>query len=182
MLVSAQPELRSEDLLLRPFCAEDAAQVQLLAGDRLIADTTDRIPHPYPDGAAEQWIATLAPDWNRGVRAVYAITLASSGELAGCVGLESIAGSQAELGYWVGVPWWGRGIATCAAGAAVEFGGSVLGLEQIQARVLTRNPASARVLLRLGFECLGEGLSVCGFERREQMASRYELRLPRSFA
>ena len=56
--MSEQPILRTQRLVLRPFVVDDALGVQVLAGAREIADTTLHIPHPYPAGAAEQWIAT----------------------------------------------------------------------------------------------------------------------------
>ena len=76
-----QPSLRNEDLILRPFTPSDADRLQELAGDVRIADTTATIPHPYPDGLAEQWIADTGNKWNVGEMAAFAITLVPGGEL-----------------------------------------------------------------------------------------------------
>ena len=125
--------------------------VQRLAGVREVADSTLRIPHPYPDGAAEAWIATHAGRWTAREELALAITLKDGGGLVGAVGLVfEPAHDKAELGYWIGVPFWRRGLATEAAGGLVDFGFKVLGLARVQAHHMSRNPASGRVLLKLG--------------------------------
>lgn len=100
-----QPVLETDRLLLRPYVAADAADVQRLAGDRRIADTTANIPHPYPDGAAERWIAGLAPAFEEGSRVAFAVTLRGTGELAGTIDLHAVSRehARAELGYWIAV-------------------------------------------------------------------------------
>jgi RimJ/RimL family protein N-acetyltransferase len=83
------------------------------------------------------------------------VTLAitdSSGTLVGAISLRLELGHErAELGYWIGVPYWGRGYATEAAGAMVGYGFDELGLNRIHAHHLARNPASGRVLEKTGF-------------------------------
>lgn len=145
-----QPVLSGPRLVLRPFALTDAADVQRLAGDRAIADMTLNVPHPYPDGAAERWIATAAALYAHGEEARFAITTAPDG-LVGAVGLRIVPRHRhAELGYWIGREFWGRGYATEAARLVVEYGFGELGLHRIVAHHLTRNPASGRVLLKLG--------------------------------
>ena len=70
----------------------------------------------------------------------------------GCIGLRDIDRThlQAELGYWIGVPYWGQGFATEAARAVVGYGFEMLGLNRIYAHHMTRNPSSGRVLERIG--------------------------------
>ena len=151
-----QPTLVTAHLVLRPFRADDAPAVTLLAGAREVADTTLHIPHPYPAGAAEAWIATHPPAWAAGTLATYAIVDGAEGALRGAIGLAiEPAHARAELGYWVGVPYWGRGIATEAARALVGFGFTRLALHRVQARHLTRNPASGRVMQKLGMRLEG---------------------------
>jgi RimJ/RimL family protein N-acetyltransferase len=88
----------------------------------------------------------------------YAVTDAGSGVLMGAVGLTiTPAHARAELGYWLGVPYWNRGYSTEAANAIVDFGFTRLGLHRIQAHYLTRNPASGRVMEKLGMR--SEGVS-----------------------
>jgi RimJ/RimL family protein N-acetyltransferase len=169
------PTLSCEDLVLRPWLDTDAERVQLLAGDREIADTTATIPHPYPDGHAQKWVVETLARCEAGEMAAFAITLAPEGELAGAISLMDIRDGQAELGYWVGVPYWGRGIATCAARRVVQYGLEELGLQRIQARCLSRNPASGKVLLRAGFSHTGTEQSTCGYQQRQQATDMYEL-------
>jgi RimJ/RimL family protein N-acetyltransferase len=146
-----QPTLPTERLLLRPFARSDAAAVQRLAGAREVAATTQNIPHPYPDGAAEAWIESHAPEYAAGRLATFAVTDRASSELLGAVGLTVIPEhALAELGYWMGVPYWGRGYTTEAARALMAFGFFVLGLNRIQARHFVFNPASGRVMQKLG--------------------------------
>ena len=167
-----QPSLYTRRLVLRPFTSSDAVAVQELAGAREIADTTLHIPHPYPDGAAEEWIATHAPAWQAGTLATYAICHGGGTELIGAIGL-TIAPehARAELGYWVGRPYWSRGYCTEAAQALLAFGFDVLRLHRIQAQYLTRNPASGRVMQKLGMQL--EGLhrdAVRKWDRFEDLA------------
>jgi len=146
-----QPMLHTERLVLRPFTPEDAPEVQRLAGVREVADTTLLVPHPYPDGAATAWIATHAAGWAARRSITYAITERAAGALVGAIGLEvAAAHARGELGYWVALPCWGRGYATEAARELLAFGFDALGLNRIQAQYMTRNPASGRVLEKLG--------------------------------
>lgn len=150
---SHQPLLHTVRLTLRPFTLGDAADVQRLAGAREIADTTLNVPHPYADGMAERWIESHAPAFQAGRLAAYAITLRDSTPLIGSVslGIEPTH-SWAELGYWIGQPFWGRGYATEAAGAIVQLGFSTLQLNRVQSRHYARNPASGRVMQKIGMQ------------------------------
>ena len=145
------PTLQTERLLLRPFSLADAPEVQRLAGDRDVASTTLRIPHPYKDGMAEEWIGTHAEKFGSGKGISLAITLRTSETLLGAVGLEICREhSRAELGYWIGKPYWRQGFATEAAHALVNHGLHVIGLNRIYAEHLVRNPASGRVMIKIG--------------------------------
>jgi len=155
-----QPVLLTPRLRLRAFDVADAPAVQRLAGDFAIADTTLSIPHPYPEGMAEAWLASLATAFAEGQQAVYAITDRASGEVVGAIGLIlRREHDRAELGYWVGRPFWGRGFATEAARAMLEFGFHVLDLSRIYAGHFARNPASGRVLTKIGMRPEGTARS-----------------------
>ena len=141
--------LKTERLLLRPFTIADAEDLQRLAGDREVARTTLLIPHPYPDGAAEEWIQFQSEKLEH--QRPFAITLGQSGELIGAIGLVvDSAHRRAEMGYWIGVPYWNRGYASEAAAAIVGWGFEALELERVFAMHFSGNAASGRVLAKLG--------------------------------
>jgi RimJ/RimL family protein N-acetyltransferase len=145
------PTLTTARLVLRPFEAADAAGVQRFAGDKEVAATTINLPHPYPDGAAEMWINSHAALWEARERLTLAVTERAGGALVGAIGLDlNAANRRAELGYWIGRPFWNRGYATEAGRAVVDYGFGPLGLHRIMARYLARNPASGRVMQKLG--------------------------------
>ncbi len=146
-----QPRLKTERLLLRPYEAGDAADVQRLAGDRAIADTTLNIPHPYEDGMAEPWIAQTHEQFAAGERATFAAVLTGTDALVGAVSLDvDKAANAAVLGYWVGQPYWNQGYATEAALRVVAWGFDALGLNRIHSSHFTRNPASGAVMRKIG--------------------------------
>ncbi len=89
------PSLSTARLVLRPFQPADAADVQRLANDREVAAGTLRLPHPYPDGLAEAWIATHEDDWRRGLAARFAVT--RDGVLLGAIGLELTPAALAHI-------------------------------------------------------------------------------------
>jgi RimJ/RimL family protein N-acetyltransferase len=146
-----QPTLLTPRLVLRPFALDDAPAVQRLAGAAEVADTTLNIPHPYRDGVAEAWILTHKQLFRVGMLANFALALRESDALIGAIGLRIEAKhARAELGYWVGLEHWGQGYCTEAGRAVLDYGFNTLGLARIHASHFTRNPASGRVMQKLG--------------------------------
>ena len=142
--------LKTERLLLRPPTMADAPQIQRLAGAREVALNTLHIPHPYPDGAAEAWIA------KHGTTPEIVFAIEHEDQLIGAIGLVPESGhDRAELGYWIGVPFWGKGFATEAGKAMLRFAFDEHGLHRVTAQVFSRNAASARVLQKIGMRCEG---------------------------
>ncbi|AMW03907.1 GNAT family N-acetyltransferase [Gemmatimonas phototrophica] len=151
-----QPSLYTPRLILRPYQPADASEVQRLAGAAAVAETTLNIPHPYADGMAEAWIATHRAAWEAGTAVTFAITTVDDA-LRGTVSLQlTRSHGRGELGYWIGQPYWGRGLATEAVTALLRFAFEDLHLNRLQASYLPRNPASGRVLAKVGM--LREGL------------------------
>jgi RimJ/RimL family protein N-acetyltransferase len=147
------PTVETTRLILRPFRLSDAADVQRLAGAPEVASTTLNIPHPYKDGMAEEWIARHQEQFDNGQMVHFAVTLKPQGTLIGAVGLETNARHQrAEMGYWIGVPYWGHGYCTEAARAVLRYGFEVLKLHRIFAFHIPRNPPSGRVMEKIGMK------------------------------
>ena len=137
--------------LLRPFTLADADDVTRIVSDREVAATTLNIPHPYEPGMAAAWIATHADGLHRQSPVVFAVTRRDGDELVGAIGLSlEPEHHRAELGYWVARAAWGQGVCTEAAGAVLQYGFGVLGLERIFAHHFAGNPASGRVMQKLG--------------------------------
>ncbi len=152
------PILQTERLILRGFTLADASDVQRLAGDRDVASTTCAVPHPYEDGMAEKWINTHQVGFEKGTNLNLAITLKNTEKtentiLIGAIGIGIDKSEQiGELGYWVGKPYWNNGYCTESANVIVNYAFSVLKLKSIHAFYLKRNPASGRVLEKIGMQ------------------------------
>lgn len=154
--MTTQPTLLTERLSLRPFDVADAPVVQKLAGDRSVARYTLTIPHPYPAGAAEEWIGSHAPAWAEGRAISCAMELRSDHSLVGAIGLTVDRENRlAELGYWVGAPYRGNGYATEAAKELVRFAFDTLELNRVMARHFGSNDASGRVMQKVGMKLEG---------------------------
>ena len=147
------PILKTNRLILRPFDLADAEVVQRLAGAKEVADTTLRIPHPYPDGAAKKWIESHHKNYDENKEVVFAITLKETDKLIGAIGLIlNKHFNNAEIGYWIGVPFWNNGYATEAVSEILNYGFHKLQLNRIHAHYLKRNPSSGKVMIKNGMK------------------------------
>lgn len=166
-------EIRTERLILRWFQRSDAEAFAALAGDRAISDTMISVPHPLPAGFALDWVTADTP--NR-----FAVCEAASGALAGAIELREVDPEhyQAELSFWIGRPFWGRGFASEAGLAVIRHAFDTLGLNRVYAFHMVRNPASGQVLSKLGMR--EEGLlrqQVRKWGRFEDVVARAVLRV-----
>ena len=151
-----QTVLKTQRLLLRPFSPDDADDVTRLANDRDIAANTRNIPYPYMKPVAERWIADLSERYRNGTEVTFAITHTQEHYLIGAISLMlKPVDERAELGYWIGRPYWNNGYATEAARVVVQFGFEELRLNRIYAQHLKRNPASGRILQKIGMKYEG---------------------------
>ncbi len=140
-------------VVLEPVDLSHAPALQVLAGDPAIAATT-RIAHPYPPGQAEKFIRVRMREREAGLSWVFAVKLA--GEVVGVCGLLEITPRHlAEIGYWIGRPYWGRGLATEAVAGTLQCSFGTLGLREVFARCLADNHGSRRVLEKNCFQYAG---------------------------
>src|ERR1700687_1115094 len=147
------PVLETKRLALRAPRLGDAKTVAALANDRRIAENTARIPHPYQTSDAESFITGAN---KAGGEATFLITLRDETVIGAC-GIV-LQDRTPELGYWLGLPYWGKGYATEALHAAIDYAFTDLGHEALQAGSRVTNPASRRVLEKCGFQWTGVGL------------------------
>ena len=148
-------KVAAAEVVLRPWTAEDANALVELGNDRDIwLNLRDRFPHPFTMPAADLWLADLAAE----PAPATSFAVLWRGELAGGLQLkrrEDVHHICADLMFWVGRPFSGRGIASAAVRAAAGYAFDRLGLERVQAFVFDWNPASARVLENTGFTLEG---------------------------
>jgi len=146
------PVLQTERLMLRAPRRGDVTAIAHLANDRRVAENTARIPHPYRAEDAEHFVAAVN---RQDGEATFVITLGD--EPVGVCGIE-LRESAAEIGCWLGVPFWGQGHATEAVRAVIDHAFGDLGHNALQAGARVSNPAARRVLEKCGFQWTGVGL------------------------
>jgi RimJ/RimL family protein N-acetyltransferase len=143
---------RTERLLLRPGWAEDAPALAAAIADEMIVRNLATAPWPYRLRDAEAFLAQPRDP----VLPSFLIFERTDGapKLVGSCGLGRRPSGAVELGYWIARAHWGRGFATEAGRALVEIA-RTLGLPSLDASHFLDNPASGRVLEKLGFKPLG---------------------------
>ena len=146
------PTLETERLKLRPYGEADIAELLPLIGTREVAATTLRIHHPYTEQDAKAFLVLLQEPG----RIWLANTLRTDGRQIGGIGLTVDTEHQhAELGYWLGAAYWGKGYATEAAREMLRYGFEDLRLNRIYASHFKDNSASGRILVKLGMRYEG---------------------------
>jgi RimJ/RimL family protein N-acetyltransferase len=146
-------KLETERLVLRPFRTADADEFARLSGDWAVASMTSDIPFPFSPAQAVAWL--------RPVRGEVRFAVELEGRLIGGVGFYRKPSGVAELGFWLGKPWWGQGYATEASRAVIQHGFANPRLPAFSSAHFTDNRASGRVLAKLGFEPVGHGRIAC---------------------
>lgn len=151
-----QPELVTARLRLRRLVPADAALLHLYVSDPRVARMTASIPHPYPDGASEAFVARVtAPGARQTVWALDAGEAGGNG-LIGVISARPAPDDAADLAYWVAPAFWNAGYAREAVEAVTAEMGRQ-GWEALTAEVFQDNVAAARVLTRAGFAYEGAG-------------------------
>ncbi len=170
-------QIKTERLLLRAPEPADAAQITERISEEDVLRNLGRAPNPYQLQDAENWISKSAKDRAASTEYAFVITTARDGVI-GSTGFNRAIGEVWEVGYWLGKPFWGQGIVTEAANALIEWGQSEFGINQFAAGHFTDNPASGRVLEKLGFEPVGERLMFSKARDGKHPATRYSLGAP----
>lgn len=152
--IVAQPVVETPRFVLRPLRMSDVGLLELYAADRRVAEMTTTIPHPFPPGAAEAFVAKAQREDRR--EHVWAMDATEQGgaELMGVISLEQMDRNQSEIGYWVAPAMWNTGLASEAVKALVRA--NPLGNDTMFASVFQDNPGSARVLTNAKFSYLGD--------------------------
>jgi RimJ/RimL family protein N-acetyltransferase len=145
--------LETERLMLRRPTLADVKAIAHLANDRRIAENTRRLPHPYSQDHAIEFVRAIADNKRETV-----FLIENNFVPIGMVGVDWRHPDAPELGYWLGVEHWGRGFATEAVRALIDHAFTDLALEALQAGARVTNPASRRVLEKCGFQWTGVGL------------------------
>jgi len=146
--------LETERLLLRPPRATDISRLVPLLNDLGVAKNLSRVPHPYTEDDGCAFIIKVAQGWASREDLAFAILRKSDAAYVGTCGVHPARGW--EFGYWLGRPYWGQGYATEAAGRVVSFAFEELKAEKLVAGWYFDNPASGRVLEKLGFMAQGD--------------------------
>jgi [ribosomal protein S5]-alanine N-acetyltransferase len=146
------PTLHSERLVLRPLVRGDAYAIAEQAGDRRVAKSLADVPSPFPVAMAMSWVTARLDRWARGGGPTYAITERTAGPgLIGTVSMRSVPRDRrAELGYWLGYPSWGRGLASEAVQRIMRWAFVESDLHRVYAQVIAGNRRSQRVLEKAG--------------------------------
>jgi RimJ/RimL family protein N-acetyltransferase len=156
--------------VLRSPLLADAARICLLAGDFDVASMTGTIPHPYSEQQAAEWLASVLAG-EEGV--VFAIV--RSGALIGCTGYRAFGEDHAELGYWIGKPYWGMGYATEAVRALILHAFERGGFAYLTVGHFNDNPASARIIAKFGFTPDGREMRECAARGARAACLTYRL-------
>ena len=142
--------LETERLALRRPTLADVKAIALLANDRRIAENTRRLPHPYLQDHAIDFVRTLADEPRETV-----FLIENNFAPIGMVGVDWRQPASPELGYWLGVEHWGQGFGTEAARAVIDFTFEEFDIEHLISGARVANPSSRNILEKCGFQWSG---------------------------
>ncbi|MDX8046150.1 GNAT family N-acetyltransferase [Gracilibacillus sp. S3-1-1] len=145
--------IETNRLLLRLFNETDAPEVAMLCNNYNLYKNTLYLPYPYSIEDALVWIKHHLDNFNDDKYFEFAITDKTTGKLYGAIALSNHQQfNNGEIAYWIGEEYWGHGYATEAAKAILEFGFVEKGYNKVFARYFHSNPASGRVIEKIGMK------------------------------
>jgi len=138
---------QEDSLRIRPISLFDVPMIVELVNDWEVVSMLSRLPYPYEPRHAENWINEIEQNRREDAWAIEA-----DGHFAGVVGYSRTSLSHGELGYWLGKPYWGRGLAARAAWQIIAHGFASEPFKYFHANYYTDNERSKRLLDKLGFQ------------------------------
>jgi ribosomal-protein-alanine N-acetyltransferase len=149
-------EIRTERLHLRAFTPADIARMVEIQSNWNVTRMLRLAPWPPTQAAMAGWVDLHGQEWRAGK--AYRFAVEHEGRVIGCADIDAVETSSADLGYWFDEAYWGGGYASEAARAVVRFAFETLGLERLTAGHVADNPGSGKVLSKLGFVHVGDGV------------------------
>lgn len=145
------PRIDTERLILSQLEENDIPSIVEFLQHRIFSDLTSNIPYPYTEDDAKFWLKMSKDAFENKTGFTFGIRNKEE-QLIGAIGLHDRDDDKAELGYWIGIPYWNKGYVTEAAKAIVNFGFEELELNKIYATHLIHNPASGKIMEKIGME------------------------------
>lgn len=145
------PVIQTERLILSQLEEKDIPFIVELLQHRIFSDLTSNIPYPYVENDARSWVKMSKEAFENNTGYTFAIRNKED-QIIGAIGLHDRDDDKAELGYWIGIPYWNKGYVTEAAKAIIDFGFDELKLNKIFATHFPHNPASGRIMEKVGME------------------------------
>lgn len=148
--------IKGKGFNLRPYRKGDEMAISKHANDELVAKNLSLLPHPYTVKDAKEWIEINLLEYKKKNPKSFVLAIEIDNEVCGAVGFSKLEKEhKAELGYWLGRKYWGNGIMTEVVSLAVGYAFDEFNLRRVYAYVFSCNPASKRVLEKVGFETEG---------------------------
>ncbi|NBB89943.1 MAG: GNAT family N-acetyltransferase [Spirochaetes bacterium] len=173
-LVSLVVPMSDRPVSIEPVTLDHAEAIQALASHPDVVATTN-LPDPYPENGAQTWISHVRPRHEAGDE--FAFVVKDGDTVVGVTGLVNVTEVEAEIGYWIGRPYWERGYATEGVRQTIQWVFENTGIRRIYARPLQDNPASRRVLEKLRFTEGGEEVHEHPKWSEEDLVVRYTLQI-----
>ncbi len=144
----------NQNIFIRKLISSDSKDINRHINDKEIAKWTLRIPHPYKEIDALRFIKESKYNLKKKTAYAFGIVLQKTDTVIGIIDLHSVCweSKNAEIGYWIGREYWGKGIATEAVKLVLTYGFEKLKLKRIYAKVFSGNKASLKVLQKNGFK------------------------------
>ena len=148
---SENTELRTRRLLLQRPRRLDVKRIVELAGPWSVAGRLGVLPYPLEQDDVRQWLAQGKAEWGRDSFHFGLYPREQNASIAGVISIFSLISAAPAIGFWLGEPYWGRGLMSEAVAAMASFAFSRLGAPSLGADFFLDNPASGRVLQKNGF-------------------------------